>query len=242
MNLERHISTGPLHPEAFQPPHEFARPMTLRPLFRKVNPLKEKDRFNLIFAPGLLPNHALTGPYQTAVFQLRAAGHIDPFDLSRPQTPPQLAAIHPIPLLPSLFVFRRHIRRVGHSTGYPFLPKLIMNPKPTEPSFLYRVVRRTRKISLQIIHQKVYLGRLREGFMLANRRMNAHAPTLFVHIQTDVNRLTRKINFVTLNHGKSPFGVFFYFSQKTITENSRLAFPFSSIRSGGSRNPVFSTS
>jgi len=39
--------------------------------------------------------------------------------------------------------------------------------------------------------------------VLTNRRMNAHAPALFVDIQTDEDRLTREIKFVTVIHGKS---------------------------------------
>jgi hypothetical protein len=67
--------------------------------------------------------------------------------------------------------------------------------------------------------------------------MNAYAPALLVDIQTDEDRLTRKIKFVIVTHGKSPFGGFFSYPEKTITENLRLAFPFSSIRSREGGHP-----
>jgi hypothetical protein len=48
---------------------------------------------------------------------------------------------------------------------------------------------------------------------------------LLVDIQSDENRLTRKIQFVTLNlsHGKAPFGSYLC-GNKRIAENVRLAF------------------
>jgi hypothetical protein len=75
--------------------------------------------------------------------------------------------------------------------------------------------------------QLVHLGRLRKGFMLALLGMNTHAPTLLMNIQTNVERLTRKIKFAKVIHGKPPFGNFFILTN-TITESVRLAFPFQS--------------
>jgi len=61
-------------------------------------------------------------------------------------------------------------------------------------------------------------------------KQNAHAPALFMNIQTDVNRLTRKIKFVTLNHGKPPFGESFV-RQQNYSRKSETCLFFSIIRS-----------
>jgi hypothetical protein len=61
---------------------------------------------------------------------------------------------------------------------------------------------------------------------------NTYTPALFVHIQTDVNRLTRKIKFATINHGKPPFGENFV-GNKIIAESKRLAFLFMSVARKG---------
>ena len=49
----------------------------------------------------------------------------------------------------------------------------------------------------QVVDQRFHLRRLAKAFVLTMFRKNAYTPALFVHIQTDVNRLTRKIKFVT---------------------------------------------
>ncbi len=47
-----------------------------------------------------------------------------------------------------------------------------------------------------------------------------------MHIQPDVNRLTREIKFATLIHGKSPFLRLDFVGNKIIAEIQRLAFVF----------------
>jgi hypothetical protein len=74
--------------------------------------------------------------------------------------------------------------------------------------------------------------------MLAIRRMNTHAPTLPMHIQTDVDRLTRKIKFVTVNHGKSPFGSFFS-HQKNYNRKSETCLSFLKHKICESGNPGY---
>ncbi len=49
--------------------------------------------------------------------------------------------------------------------------------------------------------------------------------TLLMDIETDVNRLTRKIKFVTLIHGKPPFGDFL-FRNKNYSRNSETCLFF----------------
>jgi hypothetical protein len=198
--------------------------MLLRAVFQKPNPIKEKDSFNLIFASGLLAHHILASPDQTAIFQLPAAGHVDPFDDSRPQTLRQLAAIHPIPLLPSLFVLGRHIRRVDHGTVNPLLHQLVMDPKPTIPRFVDRTVLSPWKVMLQVLAQCFRFRRLAKGFVLPMPSKNADTPAFFVHIQPDVNRLTREIKLPTLIHGKSPFLRLDFVANKIVAESLRLAF------------------
>jgi hypothetical protein len=56
--------------------------------------------------------------------------------------------------------------------------------------------------------------------------MNAYAPALFVDIQTDEDRLTRKIKFVTVTHGKSPFGRFFSYPGKNYNRKFETCLSF----------------
>jgi hypothetical protein len=73
------------------------------------------------------------------------------------------------------------------------------------------------KVPFQVLDQFVRGGRLGKLFILALYRKNTHSPAFLVHIQSHVNRLTRKIQFVNLFHCKSPFGDFLVGS-KNITE------------------------
>jgi hypothetical protein len=109
----------------------------------------------------------------------------------------------------SFFVLCRHIRRVDDQAGNAFRSQLIMDPETTVARFINRIIGRPRKVVLQVVDQRVHLGRLGKSLMFALLRMNAHTPTLLMYIQTDVERLTRKINFAKVIHGKSPFGRFF---------------------------------
>jgi hypothetical protein len=68
---------------------------------------------------------------------------------------------------------------------------------------------------------------LAKAFVLTMFRKNADTPALFMHIQPDVNRLTREIKFATLIHGKSPFFRLDFVGNKIIAEILRLAFVFS---------------
>jgi hypothetical protein len=65
-------------------------------------------------------------------------------------------------------------------------------------------------VLLQVMNQLVHFRRLAKALILTLLSRDTHAPALLVDIQTDVNRLTRKINSATLNiiHGKPPFGEF----------------------------------
>jgi hypothetical protein len=107
----------------------------------------------------------------------------------------------------------------------PLLQQLGMDPKTTIPRFVHRIIECTRKVIPQIADQCLHLRRLAKRFVLAMSGKDAHTPALFVHIQTDINRLTRKIKFATINHGKPPFGEDFV-GNKIIAESQRLAFLF----------------
>jgi hypothetical protein len=91
----------------------------------------------------------------------------------------------------------------------PFLFELVMDPETTVTGLINRMIESAWKVASQVIDQLVHFGRLGKCLMLAMLRKNAHAPALFMYIQTDVNRLTRKIKFVTVTHGKPPFGKVF---------------------------------
>jgi hypothetical protein len=85
-----------------------------------------------------------------------------------------------------------------------------VDPKAAIASFIYRAIVTPRKLMSQVMDQRVHLRGLVKRFILAIVRKDTHTPALFVDIQTDVNRLTRKIKSATLNiiHGKPPFGKF----------------------------------
>jgi hypothetical protein len=80
-----------------------------------------------------------------------------------------------------------------------------MNPEPTTTCFIDRTVLSAWKVMLQVLAQCFRFRRLAKRFVLTVLSKDTHTPTLFVHIQSDVNRLTREIKFATLIHGKSPF-------------------------------------
>jgi hypothetical protein len=88
----------------------------------------------------------------------------------------------------------------------------------------------TRKMMSHVVGQGCRLRRLAEAFVFPMPRVDAHLPGFLVDIQTDVNRLTRKIKFVTLNHGKSPFSVIFL-QQQNYIRVYETCLPFSIIRS-----------
>jgi hypothetical protein len=180
----------------------------------------------------LLPHHALTGPDQAAIFQFRSAGDIDAFDLPIVKTPGQFATINPIPLGPSLFILRGDVRGVHHKTLDSFLPQLVVDPKATIARFIYRAIVTPRKVMSQVVKQLIHFRGLVKRLILAIVRKDTHTPTLFVDIQTDVNRLTRKIKSATLNiiHGKPPFGEFLH-RTKNYIRKLETCHSFSIIRS-----------
>jgi hypothetical protein len=225
VSLKGYISAAPFHLNLFNPLNKSSGPMAPGLLFQKIDTIEQKHPFDLIFTSRLLPNHALTGPDQAAIFQLRPARDIDPFDLPIPKTSGQFAAIDPIPFGPSLLVLGRDVSRVHYDTLDSFLLQLVMDPKTAISRLINRLIPSTRKVMLQVVEQFFHFRRLAKRFVLPMFRINAYTPTLFVHIQTDVNRLTRKINSANVKHGKSPFGRIL-FGDKTIAENMRLAFLF----------------
>ena len=77
---------------------------------------------------------------------------------------------------------------------------------------------------LQVLAQCFRFRRLAKCLILTALGKNTHTPTLFVHIQPDVNGLTREIKFATLIHGKSPFFGWILWVNKIIAEFLRLAF------------------
>jgi hypothetical protein len=99
-----------------------------------------------------------------------------------------------------------------------------MNPEPTIPCFIDRPVLSAWKVMSQILAQDFGFRRLAKRFVLPVLSKDTHAPTLFVHIQPDVNGLTREIKFATLIHGKSPFFGWILWVNKIIAEFLRLAF------------------
>jgi len=205
MDLKGHISAGPLQSNSFDPSKESSGPMAHLPLFWNLDPVKEQHGFNLVFAPGLFPPHAQPSPNQTAILQLRPGRNIDPFEFVIAKTPGQLPAIHRIPLPLALFVPGWHIRRVHHDTANGLLDQLVVDPKTTISCFINRVIEGPRKMMSQVVGQGCRARRLAEALVFSMVRVDAHLPRLLVNVQSDENRLPRKIKFVTLFHGKSPF-------------------------------------
>jgi hypothetical protein len=107
-----------------------------------------------------------------------------------------------------LFLGSGYISRVYDGTVNSPLLQLIMNPKATIAGLVDRMIFTARKVASQIVHQRVYLGRLGKGLVFSVARKHTHTPAFLVDIQTNVNRLTGAIKFATLNiiHGKPPFG------------------------------------
>jgi hypothetical protein len=107
-----------------------------------------------------------------------------------------------------------------------------MDPEATITSLINRMIQSSRKSASQVIDQLVHFRRLSKRLMLKLLRKNTHAPALFVDIQTDINRLTRKINSATLNitHGKPPFGEFLR-GTKNYIRKIETCLSFSIIRS-----------
>ena len=186
VSLKSYISAAPFHPNLLNPLNKSSGPMAPGLFFRKIDTIKQKHPFDLVFTSRLLPNHALTGPDQAAIFQLRPARGIDPFDLPIPKTSGQFTAIDPIPFGPSLLVLGRDVSRVHYDTLDSFLLQLVMNPEAAIARFINCIIPSTRKVMSQVVDQFFHFRELAKRFVLAMFRINAYTPTLFVHIQTDV--------------------------------------------------------
>jgi hypothetical protein len=208
MDLEGHIPAGLLHSDSLEPPDESPGPVAVQEFFRKMDAIKEKHRLNLIFTSGLFPDHTHTGSDQAAIFQLRSRRDINPYKFPAAETAGEFPTVNRIPFAPPFLVLSGDIGGIDHRRVDSLLLELIMDPKTTVTSLIHRMIGSSRKVAPQVRGKLVHFGRLGEGFMLAMLRKNAHAPTLFVDIQSDVNMLTRKINSVTVIHGKPPFGEF----------------------------------
>jgi len=224
VNLKSHIPAGSFHPNSLDPSDKSSRPMAHFPLLWYLHPIKKKHRFDLVFAPPLLPAHTQAGPDQAAILQFPSRRGIDSLDITTAKTPSQFTAIDSIPFVPSFFVLGWYVRWVGHDILDAFFPQLVMNPEPTIARFIDRMVLSAWKVTLQVVDQCFRFRRLAKAFVLTVLSKNAHAPAFFVHIQPDVNRLTREIKFGTLIHGKPPFFRLNFVGNKIIAENPGLAF------------------
>jgi hypothetical protein len=146
VSLKRYISAAPFHPNLFNPLNKSSGPMAPGIFFQKIDTIKQKHPFDLIFTSRLLPNHALTGPDQAAIFQFRPARDINPFDFPIPKTSGQFAAIDLIPFGPSLLVLGRNVSRVHYDTLDSFLLQLVMDPKTAISRLINRLIPSTRKV------------------------------------------------------------------------------------------------
>jgi len=231
MDLEGHIAAGLLHSDTLDPPDEWPGPMAVKELFRKMDAIKEKHRLNLILTSGLFPDHMHTGPDQAAIFQLRSGRDIDAFNLPAAESSGKFTAVHRIPFASPFFVLGGDIGGIDHHAVDSFLLELVMNPETAITSLIDRMIGSSRKVASQVRDKLVHFGRLGKGFMLTMLRKNAHAPALLVDIQSDVNRLTCKIKFVTVVHGKPPFGEFCGLTKLYYSRNCETCLSFSIIRS-----------
>ena len=107
-----------------------------------------------------------------------------------------------------------------------------MNPETAKARLVNRHVFSPREVLSQVMDQFIGLRRLAKAFMLPLLRTHIDLPVLFVNIQAQVNRLTSKIKFGTLNHGKPPFGEILS-GNKIISERMRLALFFCRIEYNG---------
>jgi len=128
--------------------------------------IKKKHRFDLVFAPRLLPTHAQACPGQAAILQLPPRRSINPLDLIPAKPPGQFAAIHSIPFSPPLLVASRYVRRVGYDILDPFVLQFVVNPEPTIPCFIDRPVLSAWKVMSQILAQDFGFRRLAKRFVL----------------------------------------------------------------------------
>src|SRR5512139_1749068 len=101
-----------------------------------------------------------------------------------------------------------------------------MNAETTTTCFIDRTVLSAWKVMLQVLAQCFRVRRLWKPFGRRVLSKDTHTPTLFVHIQSDVNRLTREIKLATLIHGKSPFLRLDFVANKILAESLGLAFVF----------------
>ncbi len=65
-----------------------------------------------------------------------------------------------------------------------------------------------RPYPIQVVGQDQWIWWLREGLMFKLLSQDAYTPTFLMNVQADINMLTAEIEFANVNHGKSPFGVF----------------------------------
>jgi hypothetical protein len=226
MNLKSDIPAGSFHLNPLDPPDKTARPVPHLPLLWNLHSIKKQHRFDLVFAPRLLPTHAEPSPDQAAILQFPPRRRVDSLDIPTAKTPGQFTAIDSIPFVSSLLILGRYISGIGHDILDAFFSQLVVDPKPTIPRFVDRMALSTRKVMLEVLNQYLRFRRLAKGLVLTLLTKNTDAPAFFVHIQSDVNRLTREIKFATLIHGKSPFFRLNFVGNKIIAENLGLAFVF----------------
>jgi hypothetical protein len=232
MDFEGHIAAGSLHSDALDPPNESSGPVAVKELFRKIDAVKENHRLNLILTSGLFSDHMHTGPDQAAIFQLRSGRNIDGFNLPAAESSGKFTAVNRVPFASPFFVLGRDIGRIDHRAVDSFLLELVVDPETAITRLIDRMIGSSRKVASQVRDKLVHFGRLGKGFMLAMLRKNAHAPTLFVDIQSDVNMLTTEIKSATLIqvHGKPPFGKFLR-GTKDYIRKFETCLSFSIIRS-----------
>jgi hypothetical protein len=80
-----------------------------------------------------------------------------------------------------------------------------MNPESTKAGFINNLVHGAREIPVQIMDQDFCVGRLAKRFMLKMLGKDADFPAFLMSVNSRINALTRKIEFASLFHGKSPF-------------------------------------
>jgi hypothetical protein len=84
-----------------------------------------------------------------------------------------------------------------------------VDPESAISGFINGMIGCAREIAIQITGKDRWIRWLSKGLMFKLMSQDAYTPTLLMNVQTDIKMLTAEIEFANVNHGKSPFGVFF---------------------------------
>src|SRR5258705_10198464 len=98
------LTAWSLEAELLQPGDEASRPVCRSKLFRQNDTVKTEKRFDLVLTTRLFLNKTMSGSNEGSIFRRHTSRNIDCVEFTIAQISAQLSCIHPVGLVPLLFV------------------------------------------------------------------------------------------------------------------------------------------